>query len=163
MTFDGKSSITFAARFVDRPVLKVGDGTGVSHNCTITVAKKIVIGRNPCRIASDVFMFDSSGHAKDPESRRTGAPPDDDDVRPITVGDDVWIGRRCIIFPGITIGAGSILSSGSIVMSDVAPGAIVAGNPARKIGIVPPPGGPPAASAPPSLNVPEAVESGPGR
>ena len=136
VTFDGKSSITFAARFADRPTLFVGDNTGISHNCTITVAKVITIGRN-CRIASDVFMFDSSGHAKEPVQRRRGAPPDDEEVRPIAIGDDVWIGRRCIIFPGVTIGAGSIISSGSVVMSDVAPGVIAAGNPARKIGVVP--------------------------
>lgn len=134
--FDGKSSITFAARFADHPTLQVGDDTGISHNCTITVAKLVQIGRH-CRIASDVFLFDSSGHARELEPRRAGLPPADEDVRPIFIGDDVWIGRRCIVFPGVTIGEGSIVSSGSVVMSDVAPMTIVAGNPARKIGVVP--------------------------
>jgi acetyltransferase-like isoleucine patch superfamily enzyme len=52
----------------------------------------------------------------------------------ITIKDDVWIGNGSIIVSGITIGAASIVGAGSVVVKDVAPGSIVAGNPAKIIG-----------------------------
>src|SRR3984957_21148793 len=129
---DGKCSISFAARFVDRPSLQIGDHTIIGHNCQLTIGKEIRIGRH-CLVAANVFMFDSGGHASDPELRRQGLPPADDQVRPITLEDNVWIGRNAIIFPGVTIGEGSIVSAGAVVMMDVPPYSVVAGNPARKI------------------------------
>jgi acetyltransferase-like isoleucine patch superfamily enzyme len=129
---DGKSSISFAARFADRPLLQIGDHTLIGHNCQFTIGKAIRIGRH-CLIAANVFMFDSGGHATDPEARRQGSPPPDDQVRPITLEDNVWIGRGAIIFPGVTIGEGSIVSAGAVVMMDVPSYTVVAGNPARKI------------------------------
>lgn len=129
---DGKCAIAFAARFTAVPVLDIGDGTSIGFNCMFTVGKRIKIGRH-CHIASDVWLFDSSGHPTDPAKRLSGAPPGGDDVRPITIGDNVWIGRRAIIFPGVTIGEGSVVSAGAVVMSDVPANTVVAGNPARKI------------------------------
>jgi acetyltransferase-like isoleucine patch superfamily enzyme len=58
----------------------------------------------------------------------------DDDLTskgPIVIGNDVWIGQRAIIMSGVRIGDGSIIGAGSIVTKNVAPYAIVAGNPAR--------------------------------
>lgn len=49
------------------------------------------------------------------------------------IGNDVWIGRRAIIMPGIKIGDGAIVGAGAIVTKDVPPYAIVAGNPAKLI------------------------------
>jgi acetyltransferase-like isoleucine patch superfamily enzyme len=62
-----------------------------------------------------------------------GQPPRPEDVRPITIGDNVWIGQYSIITPGVTIGEGSIVSGGSVVVNDVPPYVVVAGYPARKI------------------------------
>lgn len=129
---DGKCSISFSARFVDRPLLQIGDHTTIAHNCTMTIGKGIRIGSH-CLIASNVCMFDSAGHATDPELRQQGFPPADHQVRPITLEDNVWIGRHAIIFPGVTIGEGSIVSAGAVVMADVPPYSVVAGNPAKKI------------------------------
>lgn len=52
---------------------------------------------------------------------------------PITVGHDVWIGARCIILGGVTIGNGAVIGAGSIVTRDIAPYAVAVGNPARVI------------------------------
>ena len=134
---DGKCSFTFASRFSDHPTLAIGDGTGIGHNCVFTVGKRIAIGRH-CRIASGVWLFDSSGHPSDPAARQAGLPPSGDEVRPITVGDNVWIGARSIVFPGVTIGEGSVVSAGSVVTGDVPPNSVVAGNPARRIATLPP-------------------------
>jgi len=136
VTVDGKCSFTFAARFADRPTLRIGDGSGLGHNCAFTVAERIDIGRG-CMIASDVWMFDSPGHPADLKGRIEGRPPEASDIRPITIGDHVWIGRRCIIFPGVTIGDGSIIAAGSVVMQDVPANTFVAGNPARRLSTIP--------------------------
>jgi acetyltransferase-like isoleucine patch superfamily enzyme len=129
---DGKCSISFGARFSDRPFLHIGDHTTIAHNCSMTIGKGIRIGRH-CLVASNVCLFDSGGHATDPEARMQGLPPADKHVRPITLEDNVWIGRHAIIFPGVTIGEGSIVSAGAVVMADVPPYTVVAGNPAKKI------------------------------
>lgn len=49
------------------------------------------------------------------------------------VGHDVWIGAEAMIMPGITIGHGAVIGSRAVVTRDVAPYAVVAGNPARAI------------------------------
>lgn len=53
--------------------------------------------------------------------------------RPITIGNDVWIGQRAMILDGITLGDGAIVGAGAVVSKDVAPYAIVGGVPARVI------------------------------
>ena len=52
----------------------------------------------------------------------------------VVIGNRVWIGYRAIILPGITIGEGAVVGAGAVVTKDVEPFAIMAGNPARKIG-----------------------------
>jgi len=53
--------------------------------------------------------------------------------RPITIGDDVWIGMRAMIMPGVAIGSHSIVAAGSVVTRDVPEWSIVGGNPAKII------------------------------
>lgn len=52
---------------------------------------------------------------------------------PVVIGNDVWIGARVIILPGVTIGDGAIIGAGSVVTKDVMPYSIVGGNPAHLI------------------------------
>jgi phosphonate metabolism protein (transferase hexapeptide repeat family) len=54
-------------------------------------------------------------------------------AHPVVVGHDVWVGHGAIILPGRTIGTGAVAGAGAVVTRDVAPYAIVAGNPARVI------------------------------
>jgi virginiamycin A acetyltransferase len=49
------------------------------------------------------------------------------------VGSDVWFGRECMILPGVNIGDGAVIAARSVVVQDVAPYAIVGGNPAKLI------------------------------
>jgi virginiamycin A acetyltransferase len=49
------------------------------------------------------------------------------------IGPDVWIGTEAVLMPGVTIGPGAIVAARSVVSRDVAPYAIVAGNPAREV------------------------------
>ena len=129
---DGKCSFCFAARFSEAPTLSIGDNTSVGHHCTFVVGKRITIGKD-CRIASDVLLFDSPGHPLDPEKRQAGFPPDLESIRPITIGNNVWLGTGAVIFPGVTVGDNSIVSVHAVVMSDVPSNVVVSGNPARKI------------------------------
>jgi acetyltransferase-like isoleucine patch superfamily enzyme len=129
---DGKSTFTFAHRYADRPTLRIGNHSAIGHNCTFVVGKGITIGDH-CLISGQVMVFDSSGHHTEAACRRVGQPPPTDEVREVTIGDDVWIGVRCIIFPGVRIGARSIVSAGSVVRTHVPPDAVVAGNPARVV------------------------------
>ena len=57
------------------------------------------------------------------------------DEQPVTIGDDVWIGDRVIILPGIKVGDGSIIAAGAVVTHDVPAYAIVGGVPAKVIGM----------------------------
>ena len=52
----------------------------------------------------------------------------------IRIGDDVWIGTRTIILPGVHVGAGAVIGAGSVVTKPIEPYAVVAGNPAGVIG-----------------------------
>ena len=94
------------------------------------VGRRIAIGRN-CLISGEDLIFDSSGHASGVAARRAGKPPPADEVREVIIGDDVWIGTRVTIFPGVRIGDGSIVSSGSVVRTHIPPNAVAAGNPAK--------------------------------
>ncbi len=127
---DGKISIAFASRFADRPLLQIGDNTGIAHQCTFIVGKRITIGQN-CMIAADTRIMDSNGHAVDPAERLSNHAPPEEDVRPVTIGNGVWVGVKCIIFPGVKIGDGSVISAGSVVRSHIPPYSVAAGNPAR--------------------------------
>ena len=66
----------------------------------------------------------------------------------IDVGEDVFIGARAMVLPGITLGTGSVVGAGSVVTRDVAPWMIVAGNPARPIRARAHPGAPRDGTAP---------------
>jgi phosphonate metabolism protein (transferase hexapeptide repeat family) len=52
---------------------------------------------------------------------------------PVSIGHDVWIGHGAIVLPGRRIGTGAVIAAGAVVTKDVAPYAIVAGNPAQPI------------------------------
>jgi acetyltransferase-like isoleucine patch superfamily enzyme len=95
------------------------------------VGSRVTIGSHVL-IADNVFIADNPGHPLDAAKRRVqGVEPDQ--IRPVTIGDDVWIGHGCKIMPGVTIGEGSVVGAGSIVTRDVPPFTLVAGIPAKPV------------------------------
>jgi len=56
-----------------------------------------------------------------------------DEHAPVEIGHDVWIGARALVMDGVRIGHGAVIGAGAVVTRDVAPYAIVAGVPARRL------------------------------
>lgn len=55
------------------------------------------------------------------------------EIKKVVIGNDVWIGARVIILPGINIGSGSVVAAGSVVTKNVPEYSVVAGNPAQVV------------------------------
>lgn len=54
-------------------------------------------------------------------------------ARPVTIGEEAWIGAGALILRGVTIGARTVVAAGSVVTEDIPPDTVVAGNPARTV------------------------------
>ncbi len=113
--------------------LTIGDQVGISGS-SIYCARAIAIG-NRVRIGSGCLIMDNDAHALDPVKRNQGAPGRS---APVRIADDAFIGARSIILKGVSIGEAAVVGAGSVVTKNVPPRTIVAGNPARAIGVVPP-------------------------
>jgi len=127
----GKSAFGFLNRWEDAPELSIGDHTFVGHDCSIAVGSSVRIGRH-CLLAGGVRVSDYDGHPVDAMLRRT-SPPAREAIKPVVIGDDVWIGAAAMILKGVTIGDRSIVAARAVVTRSVPPDVIVAGNPARVV------------------------------
>lgn len=96
----------------------------INTNTIINCFEYIEIGRNTY-ISDDVRIQDSDNH----NIIENGVMKIS--TSPIIIGDNVWIGKNAIILKGVKIGEGSVIAAGSVVISDVPPKTIVAGNPAK--------------------------------
>jgi acetyltransferase-like isoleucine patch superfamily enzyme len=115
--------------------IRIGADSGLSGT-VICAAVSVDIGARAL-IGADVMIFDTDFHNPEAVGRRYA---DSDWKRisaPVTIGDDVFIGTRAIIQKGVSIGEGSIIGAASVVISNVPPYTMVAGNPARAIWKVP--------------------------
>lgn len=108
--------------------ISLGDNSGIGINSelsgSITIGNDVMMG--------PYCMMYTSNHGMErtdiPMWRQKSEAP-----RPIVIGNDVWIGSRVIILPGVHVGDGSVIGAGSVVTKDVEPYSVVAGNPARLI------------------------------
>ena len=94
----------------------------------------IILDGAKVRFGNHVFVgpgcgFHTAQHPLNAERRNVGL----EWAHPITVGDNVWIGAGVQVLPGVTIGHDSVVGAGSVVMKDVEPYTVVAGNPAKVI------------------------------
>ena len=69
------------------------------------------------------------GHPIDAAERNKGL----EYARPITVGNDVWIGGNVCVLPGVTIGDDCVIGAGSVVVKDIPPHSVAVGNPCKVI------------------------------
>jgi acetyltransferase-like isoleucine patch superfamily enzyme len=121
-----------SGRFRDRPELRIGNRCEVGYDNLFAVNERITLGDH-VGISQRVVIRDSDGHPTDLERRKRGESLGDGDIAPVTVHDYAWIGRDAHVLKGVTIGAGAIVASGSVVITDVPDGAIAMGVPARVI------------------------------
>ncbi len=128
----GKIDILFAGK--DKPALYIGNNTFIGHGCFFGLRAGISVGKN-CLVAGQVFIVDNDGHPLNDQRRAQGDGPNPDQIKPVVIGDRVWIGRGAMILKGVHIGDGAIIGAGSIVRKNVHPYEIVSGNPAQHIGV----------------------------
>jgi len=103
-----------------------GSHWGFGKGCRIFATGGLTIG-NCVMIAAHVTIITSNHRYVTQFSNENNY----DELNPIIIKDDVWIGERAIILPGVTIGRGAIVGAGAIVTKDVPDYAVVGGNPAK--------------------------------
>lgn len=120
--------------------LIIEDMVYIGDDCLISCSKEIRIGRYSM-LAHGVQLFDNDSHPIDSEERIEdyravlGKKPERSFIEsaPIQIGEKVWVGFNSIVLKGVTIGEGSVIAAGSLVVRDIPPYTLAAGNPARVI------------------------------
>lgn len=105
----------------------VGDNFYTNFDCMILDVCKVTIGNNVF-FAPKVSIYTAT-HPIDAAVRATGL----EYGKPVTIGDNVWVGGNAIINPGVTIGNNVVIGSGSVVTKDIPSNVIAAGNPCKII------------------------------
>jgi len=108
--------------------VQIGDYSGIGINCQI--ADSIIIGKY-VMMGSDVLVLHENHEFSD--ITRPMMFQGFKSFPPVVIEDDVWIGSRVIILPGLRIGKGAIIGAGAVVTSDVESFSIYAGVPAKKV------------------------------
>ena len=119
--------------------ITIGDRVGISSS-SFWISKELTIG-NDVKIGADTLIIDTDSHQIDYRLRKKYPHNQEEALflnsqihsAPITIEDDVWIGAKCIILKGVTIGARSIIGAGSVVTKDIPSDCIAAGNPCKPI------------------------------
>lgn len=115
--------------------IHVGKNAGLSGT-VVCAAISVSIGDNSL-IGSEVIIADTDFHPiHNPKERRRAAIPAPREGHRVCIGENVFIGARSIILKGTTIGDGSVVGAGSVVKGIFPANSIIAGNPARSIGMV---------------------------
>lgn len=109
--------------------ISVGERTTIGFYTLIYASVSIEVG-DDCMIAPFVHIVDSN-HGMD---RHLPMNRQGNQVAPVKIGSDVWIGTHAVILKGVEIGDGAIVAAGSVVRENVSPYSIVAGIPAKVIG-----------------------------
>lgn len=89
--------------------LIIGEGVSLGDRTEIHVGKEVTIGDH-CVISWDCCILDRDYHCFNNET---------ENKRPVHIGNHVWIGCRCLICKGVTIGDGAVIAAGSVITHDV--------------------------------------------
>ncbi len=124
----GKNIRLFGWLISDGGTISIGNSTTIHKKTVIRAMEEIYIGSH-CDIGGECYIQDHNSMSLNFMDRRTLS--GEISHKKITIGNDVWIGRRVMIFKGVTIGDRAIIAAGSVVTHDVPEDSIAAGNPAR--------------------------------
>ena len=109
----------------------IGDKLIIGKFCALARGVKFIMnGANHKMSGVSTYPFQIFGNGWEKVMPKPGDLPYKGDT---IVGNDVWIGYEALVMPGVKIGNGAIVSSRSVVVSDVAPYSVVGGNPAKQI------------------------------
>jgi maltose O-acetyltransferase len=112
--------------------LSIGSGSIIAPGATFCLDAPITIGKN-VSIGPRVMLYTAT-HPLGGADRRMSlyiAP------RPIVIEDGVWVGLAAMILAGVRLGRGCVVAAGAVVTADVPPNALVAGNPATIVELLP--------------------------
>jgi maltose O-acetyltransferase len=107
--------------------IELGRNVYVNFNCVILDVAKVTVGNNV--LFGPAVQVYTASHPMSAKERLTGL----EYGKPIAVGNDVWLGGGAIVCPGVSIGDGSVIGAGSVVVGNIPPGVFAAGNPCRVI------------------------------
>ena len=120
------SRIHIGARFFQPKNISIGQGSIIGDHATLDGRAKLSIGSH-VDIASQVMIYNAQHDIHSPHF--------DSVEKEVTIKDYCLIGPRAIILPGVTINKGAIVAAGAVVTKDVDEKSIVAGIPAKPIGL----------------------------
>lgn len=120
--------------FINQPFLcdygrhiRVGRRFFANFNLTVLDEACVTIG-DDCFIGPNVGIY-TACHSTDPAERNSRR----EWARPVTIGNNVWIGGGAQILPGVTIGDNVTIGAGSVVVKDIPSDTVAVGNPARVV------------------------------
>lgn len=124
------SSPLEVAEYWRKKGVKIGENTYIYKSVTLGRGGKdpIVIGKN-CVLTGCTIL----GHDASTNTALGLKPGERSPINPVVIEDNCFIGYGAIVLMGVTVGSGSIVGAGAVVSSDVPPGKVVAGNPAKII------------------------------
>ena len=106
---------------------KIGSNVFINFNFVLLDCCPVTIGNNVF-IAPNVQIYTAS-HPINPVDRNKHI----GFAKPVTVGNDVWIGGDCILLPGVTIGDGCSIGAGSVVTKSIPPHSLAVGSPCKVV------------------------------
>ena len=118
-------------------VVEIGNHSYLNGG-SVECSSHVYIGEE-CAIANGVRILDNNWH--DVSETNKGYENDDDlsvnndycSIRPVKIGNHVWIATNALVLPGVTIGDGAIIAAGAVVTKDVPERCMVAGVPAKVV------------------------------
>lgn len=106
--------------------VELGDNSGIGIraqiNGKVIIGKDVMMGPDVC-----IYAINHEIQRVDIPMNLQGVAPE----KPVIIEDDVWIGARAILLPGVHIGTGAVIGAGAVVTKDVPDYAVVGGNPVR--------------------------------
>ena len=117
------------------PSIVIGDGCSIGDGAHITAVNRIELGKNV--LTGKYVLITDNSHGGADQSMLSVAPNRRPVVSkgPVIIGDNVWIGEKASILPGVRIGDGAIIGAGAVVTKDVPAGHMAVGVPARVISL----------------------------
>jgi acetyltransferase-like isoleucine patch superfamily enzyme len=110
--------------------LGIGKNCRLDAGCMLDLSDNLTIG-NDVTFEPDVMILTST-HELDFPSHRAGKQL----LNPVVIGDGAWLRARCIILPGVVIGAGAVVDAGAVVNKNVEPNTRVGGSPAVRLEVL---------------------------